>query len=84
MENHHLLSDSPKYSHKLTAEALVRHREVQVLVGIGVCVRANVVGWFVLRNQFEVSEMGALKMFFESSFVRLELPSRPGGGPTPY
>lgn len=52
MESHHLLSDFfPKYSHRLTAEALLRHREVQVSVGIGVCV-------FVLRNQFKASEMG--------------------------
>lgn len=75
MESHHLLSDfSPKYWHSLTAEALVRHREVQVSVGIGVCV-------FVLRNQFKASEMAALKVLFEGSFGRLEHPSTAGVGP---
>ena len=74
MESHHLLRDfSPKYSHRLTAEALVRHREVQVSGGIGVCV-------FVLRNQFKASEMGALKMLFEGSFCKARAPQHSWSG----
>lgn len=30
MESHHLPSDAPKCSHSLAAEALARHRKVQV------------------------------------------------------
>lgn len=46
--------------------------------------RWGIVGLFVLRNQLKATEMGALKMFFEGSFVPLKLLSTPGGGPLPF
>lgn len=52
---------------------MVRHREVQVSVGIGACV-------FVLRNQFKASEMGALKVLFEGSFGEARAPQHNWSG----
>lgn len=71
MGSHHLLSDAPKCSHIACQLRLwVRHRELK--------------GWEVGCCCFVCTEMGALRMFFEGSFVRLPSLSIPGGGPLPF